>query len=611
MKNVAGCRNVFLCGAAIVMVISVAGVSGHAQEKSENPLKLDQVVVSATKTEHTLGDVPVAAEVITREEIEEKQIKTVQDALKYLPGVKVNQTSSGWGDKGKVQMQGLDEKHTLILVDGQRFVGGHQDAVDLQSIPIEMVERIEVLKGPSSALYGSDAMGGVVNIITRSAVDKPSFSASSSFGSRATRIYEGSGGFKAGGFGTLLSYTYRESDGVDKETDHYRENIVQGSLRYEFSPDSKVTVKPYYSEHKMTYEERTQERVGVNSIWEWTPDKLSRLNVRGSLFNYKHYTGDKTSNWNSGTYEGEVTYSRLVFDRHMLTGGYQYYTEDINDKGKAYKADQDLHSFYLQNEMNFQPLVVVLGARLDRHDRWGTEVDPKFSVLYNITKNLKVRGSVGTAFKAPSLAKLYGDGWRMGPYLVHANPDLKPEKSTGYQLGVEYSFLDRFLGKLSLFRNDIRDLIDTKIVMGKKPPYDMYWQNVDKAYTEGVEVSFVAQLLKNLTARGGYTYLHTEDKTTGRELTYRPKHKATIELNHRITGIGLNINVSGEYMGRRYDSNYQKLGGYSIFNAALTQDVGKHLQVFARADNFFDKKNIDDEYDIDGARYLMGLKVRF
>jgi outer membrane receptor for ferrienterochelin and colicin len=614
MQNRSGCSTVFLRSAAVIIFIALSGSALFGQTAAQgmtDPLKLDQVIISATKTEHTLGDVPVAADVITREEIEQKQVTTVQDALRYLPGVKINQTSSSWGDKGKVQMQGLDERHTLILVDGQRFLGGHGDAIDLQSIPIDMVERIEVVKGPASSLYGSDAIGGVVNIITRGPAGKPTFSGSSSFGSRGTQIHQATAGYGKGAFGSLFNYTYRESDGVEKETDRYSEHIFQGSIGYRFSPDSRLTVKPYYSEHKMSYEGRTQERAGVNSVWEWTPDRLSRLNVRGSLFDYKHFTDDKSSNWDTGSYEGEVTYSRLLFDKHMVTGGYQYFREDIDDKGKVYKADQNLHSFYIQDEMNYAPFVVVLGTRIDFHDRWGNEVDPKVSMLYNVTKDLKIRGSVGAAFKGPSLVKLYGDGWRMGPYIVHANPELKPESSVGYQLGMEYSFLDRFLGKLSLFRNDIDDLINSRIVRGSHPPYNMYWENIDKAVTQGVELSLAAQVMKDLTARLGYTFLDTEDKTLHEDLTYRPKHKATLELNQKFPEVGLNINVAAEYIGQRYDSSYNKLGGYTLCNVAVTKGIGRHLQVFARADNIFGKEAVTDEYDIDGTRYLAGLKLSF
>jgi outer membrane receptor for ferrienterochelin and colicin len=598
-----------LCATALFASLSPTVALAKTTDQSDQ-LMLNKVIVSATKTKHTLGDVPVDAEVITREELERKQVKTVQEALKYLPGVKINQTSSGWGDKGKVQMQGLDERHTLILVDGQRFLGGHGDATDLQSIPLDMVERIEVVKGPASALYGSDAMGGVVNIITRSAPDKFSLSFSPSFGSRATQVHEATAGFNAGNFSSLLGYTFRESNGVKKETDEYHENLFQGSLGYAFTPDSKLTVKPYYSEHFMEDESRRQKRGGVNSSWEWAPDELSELKVRGSFFNYRHATGDRSSDWETDSYEGEITYSRLLFDRHMLTAGYQFLKEEIADKGKDYKADQDLHSIYLQDEIDIRPVVIVVGTRIDRHDRWGTEVNPKASLLYNATDNLKIRASVGTAFKSPSLVKLYGDLWRMGPYLVHANRDLEPEKSIGYQLSVEYAFSERFLAKLALFRNDIEDLIDSRIVRMGPPPWDMYWQNIDEAVTQGVELSLTARVMQGLTARAGYTYLDTEDKNLHRELTYRSRHKASLELNQRFPEIGLNMNFAAEFHGSRYDSDYERLGGYFVCNIAVTQDIGEHFQLFARADNILDKKNVDDEYDIDGIEFLAGLKMK-
>jgi outer membrane cobalamin receptor len=596
---------------AVLLLTAIAPCTATTQAKNQaDPLPLDKVIVTATKTRHTLGDVPVDAEVITREEMEIRQVKTVQEALKYLPGVKINQTSSSWGDKGKVQLQGLDERHTLILVDGQRYLGGHGDAADLQSIPLAMVERIEVVKGPASALYGSDAMGGVVNIITRNAQPgKFSLSLSPSLGSRATQAHEASAGFSSGAFSGLLGYTYRDSNGVKKETDAYHEHIFQGSLGYAFTPDSQLTVKPCYSKHSMDDEDRTQKRTGVNAVWDWAPDKLSKLSVRGSFFNYEHTTGDRSTDWDTDNHEGETIYSRLLFERHTVTAGYQFRKEEITDKGKDYKADQDLHSFYVQDEIDLQPLVVVVGTRIDCHDRWGTEVNPKASLLYNVTDHLKLRGSVGTAFKAPSLVKLYGDGWRMGPYLVHANPDLDPEKSIGYQLSVEYAWSERILTKLALFRNDIEDLIDSRKVKNGRPPWDLYWRNIDEAITQGVELSLTAQVAKGLTARAGYTYLDTEDEKLHKELTYRSRHKASLELNQRFAELGLNLNIAGEYHGSRYDSDYERLGGYFVCNLAVTQDIGKHFQVFARADNMLDKKNIDDEYDIDGMEFLAGIKM--
>jgi outer membrane receptor for ferrienterochelin and colicin len=607
MRGTSGFRPVFVAGVFIAAVLFGQDLFGQTNGQGE-VFDLDKIIVSGTKTEHTLGDVPVEAQVITREEIQKKNIKTVQDALKLLPGVIIGENSGSWGNKGNISMQGLDASMTLILLNGQRYTGGH-DSVDVQSIPIDMIERIEVVAGPASSLYGSDAMGGVVNIITRSSVEKNTFSGATSFGSDNTQIHEATAGFRRDSFSSLLSYTYRGSDGVEKETDRYREHLFQGSLRYAFGPDSTFTVLPYYSRHKMSYENRVQERRGASSIWEWSPDSLSKLNVRGSVLHYDHATGDKSSNWDTRSYEGEVSYTRLVAGNHLLTGGYQYSMDDIDDKGKDYTADQYLNSFYAQDEISLAPFVIVLGSRLDLHDRWGSEANPKASVLYNVTESLKIRGSVGTAFKGPPLVRLYGDGWRMGPYLVHANPDLEPEKSTGYQVGVEYSFTEGFLGKLSFFRNDIKDLISSRIVRNTPPPHDLYWYNVDEAMTRGVEASIAARLARNLSARAGYTYLDTEDKTLDRELTYRPRHKLSMELGYTIPDLGLHLDFSGAYTGQRYDDEYEKLGGYTLFNVALIKDITRNIQATVRVENILGKKNIPDEYDIDGTWFLAGMRV--
>jgi outer membrane cobalamin receptor len=200
----------------------------------------------------------------------------------------------------------------------------------------------------------------------------------------------------------------------------------------------------------------------------------------------------------------------------------------------------------------------------------------------------------------------------MGPYLVHANPNLQPEESIGYQVGAEYMFSEKLLAKLSFFRNEVEDLISHRVVKAGFP-WDMYWENVDEATTQGLEFGLSSQIVDNLTAKLGYTFLDTEDKSTKKELIERPKHKLTLEFDWMVPQIDLNVNLAGEYIGRRYEDaeNTNRLGGYTIFNLALTKDIGEHAQVFARVDNIFGKKSISDEYDVDGTEFLGGLKVKF
>ncbi|RLB03819.1 MAG: hypothetical protein DRG50_09760 [Deltaproteobacteria bacterium] len=466
-----------------------------------------------------------------------------------------------------------------------------------------------------------------MNIITKSPPVKPTVSASTGFGSKNTQVHSASAGFSYKGFGTFLNYTYRKSDGVHDYWDRYYEHMVQGNFQYEFPLDIKLSLKPYYSEHRMHDEDRKQKRFGLNATGEWLPDEVSKLTVRGSWFDYQHYTKDRSSDWVSDDYEGEVAYSREIplVGKHTLTVGYSYLLEEVDDDGKGYEADAYTHGFFIQDEWNIiDPLTVVLGLRVDDHKEWGTEVNPKGSLSLEVVKGLRLLGSVGRAFRGPTLVKLYGEGWRMGPYIVHANPDLEPEESIGYQAGVEYTYADIFLGRLVYFRNEVEDLISYRIVKPMPwPPWDMYWINIEEALTQGLELSLTFhppfRPFKNLTAFLGYTYLDTEDKTLEKEIPLRPNHKADFKLQYDIPQIALKTILEVEYIGRRYEDeqNTIKLGDYAIVNLAFTKEITEikglpiRPELFLRLDNLFDKKNIDDAYDIDGFEVFGGLKLTF
>jgi outer membrane receptor for ferrienterochelin and colicins len=591
-------------------VVLVGASLGEASAAGPDDPALDKIVVTATKTPHTLGDVPVAAEVITREELEARNVQTLQEALEQQTGLIVESNSSGWGDKGKVSIHGMDQRHTLVLVDGQRVLGGHQDGIDLQQISIGMVERIEILKGPASALYGSDAMGGVINIITRPASEKPGFSGALTMGSRSSTIGEVSASGGSEKVRTRINYTYRESDGVDKEFDIYEEHILQGTVSLDLSERVDIDLKPYYSFHDMREQERRQERIGFNALAGWRPDDVSSWTFRGSVFDYSQWTLDRTTDYGLRDYEMEAGYSRALGDTHLVTAGYQLWSQERDDEGKNMQIDQVLHSFYVQDEIDLSPVVLVLGGRIDMHDDWGEEFNPRAAIKYSATDDLTLRASVGTAFKAPSLLKLYGD-WMMGPYMVYANPDLEPETSIGYQAGAQYRVSDGVSASVSLFRNEIENLIATRIVKMGPSQWEMYWENVDEAVTQGVEVNLASRVNDNISARLGYTYLDTENKLTGRELTYRPDHKLTAGIDVRIPDADARLHFETSYTGERWenDDNTVLLDDYWIFSASAAKEIGEYAEVFVKVDNVFDKKDIEDEYDIDGRAFFAGIKM--
>ncbi len=604
-------------GGLVLTAFCVLGMWASAvvwaeEESAQSETDLGEVkVTTSTKTERQLDEVPIAVEVITKEELEQANVKTVQEALNYISGIQTVQDGGSWGNKGNIRLRGMDSSHTLILIDGQRFYGGH-DGVDIQSISPEMVEQIEIVKGPFSSLYGSDAMGGVINIITKKGNGEPYGRFTLESGSRSMQLLESSAGFGEGKWNGILTYTHRSSDGLEAVTDKYHENIVSANLGYTFSPQSKLELSPYYSFNEMDYEGRNQKRVGLNSNWKYTPDEFSHWYARGSLFTYKHWTEDRSTDYVDDSYEGEFGYSRLIGSRNQLTAGLQVHRELIDDHGKAYSADQTTTALFIQDEIDLAPFQVILGTRFDDHDRWGSEVNPNLSVGYQLNEKARIRGSVGKAFTAPTLVSLYADNWRMGSaFIVHANPDLQPEESVGYQLGLDYRFSERVSGQATLFRNDIENLITSRTVISGPRPWNMYWQNVGEAMTQGLELSLKRRWNERFSGSLGYTYLETEDKDTGKELTGRPRNSINLGLDWTAP-FGLQFQISSLYVGKRYDDddNAVKLDEYFLLNLGVERALTKNYRLFIKANNLLGVDDATDAPDLDGVEYYVGIKVR-
>ncbi|MCB9482126.1 MAG: TonB-dependent receptor [Desulfobacteraceae bacterium] len=580
-----------------------------SQAFASEELKNENIVVTATKTAHLADDAPVKTEVINIEDLKAKGITSLEDAFENISGLSVKKNSGAWGQRGQISLRGLDSGHTLILIDGHRVNGGHSAAVDLNSYPIEMIERIEVVKGPGSVLYGSEAMGGVINIITKSGSDKFKAGFSAGAGNRNTKNYNVNSGFGNDKAGAYLSYTYYHTDGIEKETDEYQEHKASASFDYKMSDKASMYTKFLFSREDIEEEDRTQDKSGINPGISIKPDSLSELKIFGSYFSYDHETKDKSTNYTEDILEAELNYSRLFFNRNNLTLGTQYEKTKRDDKGKGYDADEEITSFFASNEIDFYPFVAVLGLRMDSHKEWGEEYNPKISLMYKAGENFTFRASAGKAFNAPSLSKLYGS-WKMGPYLVLPNENLNPETSVGYDAGIDFKKGKNNIS-VTFFRNEIDDLINSvkRTENGKRY---LEWVNIDEAMTQGVEFDFKTSV-KNLSAGLNYTYLDTEDKNTGKDIENRPNHKGDISLSYNLRNIDALFGIKGSYTGKRYedDLNTEKLDSYWVWDVFGSIDITDNLGVFARVENLFEEEKISDQYDIDGLVFFAGINGKF
>ena len=576
----------------------------------QSAILLDEIVVTATKTAHLLSDAPISTAVVTKKEIDKYNAMDAGEAVKHLTGIRFN-TSFAPMAGDRLQIQGLPSRYTLTLLDGERIGGRYP----LTQIPTEVVKRIEVVKGPSSVLYGSDAIGGVCNVITRALPRKPSSNTTISWGSYGAKMaaftQEDSLRKK---LGYMISVGVNRTEGKEGERSWYNAENVFAKFGWEKDRRNRWIIRGgYYHEDLSLREARRfdfglEGRIGL-------PD-LSNLIVKGYRAQYHDETcvggaleatvTDEEKN------RAELRWTGTVFERHLITLGVEALYEKIKGGDLPARKTQHMESFYLQDEIVFKPFTLLVAGRLDHHSVWGTHFNPKLALLYKAADWLRLRASVGNAFKAPTFKDLYRQTWHPGGrgFWIKGNPELEPELSTGYNLELEVQPRDVLHGKVCLFRHDLRDMIQGFWAK----PYSVYsFQNIGKAFTQGAEVELKGSLFtKNLAGTVKYTFLKTKDKETDKELTYRPHHRATAELSYSSRRLGLSLTLIEEYVGTRFKDwkNEEKLPGYFLTHVRVNQTLLKKAVLFLTIDNLFGEK-YQDMFTEDRTVYKTGLTLKF
>jgi outer membrane receptor for ferrienterochelin and colicins len=521
------------------------------------------------------------------------------------------------GTGGNIEILGLDGKYTMCLIDGvdnNSFAGAMSRSTNFAEMPTGMIERIEVVRGPASSLYGSEAVAGIVNVITRTAPRQPAYSVTSSFDSATSKVlkFSGeeqqrtlgfSGGQQIGNLGFFIGYNKRDAEARGVETDNYRAN-----LQYEFSPAYKLTLKSAYYDEVLTKIrggkaiETGYRKPSIALLWEMKPDEVSSLKLKGA---YSYFTKESLTEFTDTEYEqdaqkreGEILYTRPFGDSNLVTLGYNYKRELVNRPNYNVVGDQADHGLLIQDEIDFEPffapLTVVLGSRIDSYDSWGTHFIPSAAAIYKVSvPDLRFRASAGKAFKSPTVSQLYRDMWDHGGFLaVDGNPDLEPENSFGYQLGAEYR--NRYLmTKVTFYDNDVTNKIDGYMTdemhpLNPEKEVPIYsYRNVPEDHTRNITVDAFSRLRSYLTARLGYTCIIEADASEEGDdflrVLDRPKHKMTFEPDLKVGALG--INLRGEYIGKRWisggrDEPDKKADGYSLAHAKFTLDVGKAIRHF-------------------------------
>lgn len=686
---------------ALLAAITVFVMGGVTAQAEELPVySFDEVVVTATRTENDVKKVPASTQVITQEDIKRGGATSVRNALSMYANI--FQKSKVRGGGHDIIIRGMETKHSLVMVNGRRIsneadANGLGNAMSLDRININDVEKIEIVRGPSSALYGSEAMGGVLNIITKPSKEQTLLTGLEHTSEDTSHWWHADTG-RIGNFSMTLDARFnkinRSMPDTATESDPYgTAQTYNASLNYYVNDHSYVNAyMDYYSQHlktdmgtpvmkpitlttssgKMSLSGQAmlegtgskafkQKNYGIS--WNGKTDKndwqiqayMSKFNwsttsntkVLGSIppagmegmFNYllqKKNTYDfNHDEHNMWAIEGRD--SLRVNDHHRVTFGAEYVKDKVAGTGLGKNGDgvhnitengttkssseKTLSSYaaYLQDEIEYGKWFIVPAIRYDHHSAYGSHTSPKIGVTYNATDHFRIKANYGDGFKAPSVSQLYYDlAMQMGPgNWVHltGNPNLKPEKSKSWDLGVEAEF-GKGYGSLTYFDNDVDNLI-ASIPKGKDSKgYNLYrYENVNKARIKGLENTLGYRFNDTLEFKVTSTLLDAKDTSAGKDLTQRARLSQIYQLiydDHKDTGWSAVLWNQLDYKfvtGKAWESGESVKKSYSLTNFSLTRKVNKDTRVYGSVQNIFDKKDAD--CDLDGRFWSIGWEHKF
>lgn len=654
-------------------------VKGEANDIGDVRLSLvsaeDRVVVSASRVNELQEQAPTKVLSITKSEIEDTGYERVGDVLSEVPGIVTMGQSYGVSLVGGEQIDGMDSKETAVLLDGLPFVGARgidEGYIDLNQQDVGKLDNVEVVKGAASALYGTDALGGVINLISHEPTQPFEADATTSGGSLGefdNRVGIGGQWNKFTGYLDLEhhqrdGYTLLPDDPTTVGAYENRQDLL-AKLRYTFNPRASIEFESsaYANhDHGMTLTAEPDPNDPTNSIntptalfsndstqtyalvGDFAPTKSTTLQVRGYLSKYDE---DSSSNLIENGVEGpdfdpgnlaeiyhraDATIGQQWSSRQFIQGGYEWAADEYSGDNRIVGGSAGQHlttnDLWLQDRIQpFRNLLLTIGGRYTNNSAFGGHAVPKVGAAYRVTDHLTVRGSFGEGFRAPNLGELYYHLLHLEyGYQVIGNPTLKPETSQSYSTGGTFT-AGRYQVSLNLFRNNLKNLIDATLVCDETAGQDCSGDalvqlmsqygvpqsfdydttgaalftfinlNVDRAYTEGMDVDAHVALTRSLALSGAYTYLEAVDTVTDTWLPYRSRHQGHIKLEYTNPHLGLITNLRGTFFSKW--PNGESTGipvddyayGYQIWNLYASKTLWRDIRAFGAINNLANSRD--------------------
>jgi vitamin B12 transporter len=578
---------------------------------ADTELKTDDVFVTATRTPILKNNVIADVTTISSEDIERAGSSSLPELLQRQPGIEISNLG-GVGKVSTLSIRGTSSTHSIVLVDGMRLGSATSGFSAIEHIPLSQIERIEILRGPASSLYGQDAIGGVIQILTKKGIDGFKPYASIGYGSYNTANFQSGirggnkqttysinfSGMNTDGFSAFVPNSNKSANEANLDKDGYKNYSLSSSLNHKINQDYEIDFQYFLSKGKSKFDnpfagfspyvdyknETKQESFGlnlkgqINKIWQ------SSIKIGQSTDRYldKQKYGDPNVSDLYKTTQNQLSWqNNIALPKGSFTLLYDFLEQKIKTTDLYEKTQRTNHGVMIgygliEEKHNFQT-----NLRKDFNSAYDDAVTGNIGYAYSINSKWTIASSYGTAFVSPSFNYLYSQA---DPSAL-GNPNLKPEKSKNIEASIRYKDDSGSLS-LTTFNNDIRDLIIYTYCVSGCP--DQSTTNLNKAKIQGFTISG-DQFLGHFQIKGSATGQSAKNEDTDKYLPRRASLIGNINLNYYI-GFW-NIGIEETFSDKRFDDekNTVKLSGYALTNIVADYKINDKLKLNLRLNNVFDK----------------------
>lgn len=609
----------------VVSLVFLIILSLKAEEK-EKTFDLGETVITATKTPHILEETTGTVNVITKEEINSIKPFNISELIEKKCGLKIN--DYGWiGSSKSISLRGTTSSQVLVLIDGIPINLPSVGTPDLNTIPIESIEKVEIVRGPFSSLYGANALGGVINIITKKPEEKFTIEGNFSYGRWDTTKNYINFGKQDERFGYFISFGNIYTDGFrenskDKSLDIFSKFIFKTPNDADLTISGSFNSDNYRVPGPITWSTPYASQKTDNKLLDLTynlhNDFIFKTYWNTNVLNYKNEdpfwpTDDETTNNIFGI---DFQKSFSLGERNLITFGWNYKYENVdvfdkinNQSRIGRERTRDNYGIFIQNETELEKFMLTIGLRWDDNSAYGSFLSPKISTLYKIKEKTNLRFSAGSSFRAPSFDDLYWYedwGWGMG---LFGNPDLKVEKGKTFDFGIEHLFNDNFLTRINVFYTKTKDLIKWTEVSNWR------WEakNIGRAEIKGAELEILLKPYKFFEIGMNYTYTDGKNEKQDKYLTYTPKNKISLTLNYK-NDKGFKWCTDLNFVDKVYtdENNTKTLDDYFVVNTTISKEIGERYELFLKVNNLLDEKyQTIKDYPMPKRSVIGGVKIKF